>query len=113
MWRFLLDYGTKNPCHCVRIKSTGIVDANGAIDTHCQGSANLFIDRRRSDRYTHNFCRFAAFANPQRFLDGDLVEGVDHRLGRRGRFASERSVVRVGYALERNQDLHRPAGVAS
>src|SRR5438132_13991093 len=76
-------------------------------------SADLFIDRRRSDRDPDDFCRLATFADPQRFFDGDLVERIDHRLGRRNRCASQRSVVRVGYALKRDQDFHRSAGVAS
>src|SRR5439155_3643926 len=79
--RFLLDQRTENPRHRIRIERASIVDANGAIDAHRQRGADLFVDGRRSDRDAHDLRRFAAFANPQRFLDGNLVERVYHRLG--------------------------------
>ena len=113
MRRFLLDHRTENARHRVWIERAGIVDANGAIDAHCQRGADLFIDRRHSDRDAHDFRRFAAFANPQRLLDCDLVEWVDHRFRRRDHCARDGDVVSVGHTLERNEDLHLSTGAQS
>jgi len=79
--RFLLDHRTQNARHRVGIKSAGIVDANGAIDTHCQRGADLFVDRRRSDRGAHDFRRFRRVRESATLLDGDLVEWLITDLG--------------------------------
>ena len=80
--RFLLDQRAKNARHRVGIERAGIIDPNRAIDAHCQGGADLFVHRGRADRHAHDLRRFAAFADAQRFLDRDLVERIDDRLGR-------------------------------
>jgi hypothetical protein len=61
---FLLDQRMENARDGVRIECAGIIDANRAIDAHRQRRADLFVDRRRSDRDGHNLLGIAAFANP-------------------------------------------------
>src|SRR5262249_41258235 len=84
---------------------------NRAVGTHRQPGAQLLLRRLRADAHEHHLAAGVLLLHAERFLDGDLVEGVHHPLDivgdKAGAFGVDLELrLRIRDALHGDENLH-------
>src|SRR4029077_678048 len=108
---FLFDDAFEDFCHSERLHDTVDLHQDAAVGTHRERGADRLGRLLRADRDRDDLSRRPLFLQPDRLLDGDLIEGV-HRHLDVGEFAA-RAIrldanldVEIDHPLDGHQYFH-------